>query len=1014
MKTTPMNSQLLRSLTALALLCTLDIPPETMAAPASQPAPGTTKASQAPAAITFVGGYTDPLASKKIDELKALAEQQIKDVGGWAGVQEALAEPLWVQGENWVGCACPACQPGGAGKDPRKLVLKDGGLVCKSCGAKVYPSPQFPVNHEVELVVRGRSYRTKGHRSEKGLNFLLQDHFRQMRQRQLQGREGLLAVHWMLYARTHEDQYAERCIELLLGMARNPEGLVLLGLTFGGKQDRIANFQGAWQKIGGYGFHAKPEVDRYWVLAYGDLLQRDDLWKRFGDPAALKAKVRDALVARHEYYVSLMLHGLGGVYSYMGNIFDQTLRSMALTALYCDYPKALVDCAHFLDAQSRLLSTFEGVEAESGSYQAQSVGCFGRSLGTASRVLDCLLENGGIAKDSAVHDYIARSFDKARRVHMGNIVYPNGDWVRVGDTSGKPSLDKTAFAPSKASPDPGWGYFPLCSTNRTYLGLILPPRGYSHHHGDDLSIVLWGSGRELLPDYGYTKAFYRYFATDMVAHNGAKAVWRGNVVLDVRAKAMQQASEAWRASHPAPPKPDTTAISERPMPLADLINSRAPQFAHYGDAEPETVFKEWRRTAVYQYVPEGLLPFVDAASPGPIANGIQARGRILMLIPVHATSALAVDVHRIAGGDMHQVGFQAPFSEDIASDCSAPSVKDRAAADKEAAFWAGRFIPAFKTSFRCDDIRDATQPWAVTWTAKPGGARLRTYGISSADAVLLNGESPDVTRDPHSADWVRPKDAPLPPWRPHAYWRRTAAAAAPAGSLRSLFALVYEHGRNGEPAPDGLLRLGTIALPDADASTPEDRRPLLLRLAFRSGRTDYVYTSCDDRTRNADGITFQGRAAWVSFGPGDGGKATAWAAAAWQGASARGKGIEFASAPVQVLDVSAASYRLSGKEETGTFEVRGSITNPGRYVGHWCRVSFGNDVNYIYRIREIRPSATAGEWRITFDGRPGMEKDASGWRHAGYPFKQGGESAQLHLIDQSELLTPAFQRSVKR
>lgn len=254
-----------------------------------------------PRSLRFVGGYTDPLTYKGVEELRMLVEQQIEDLGGWQGVQETLAAELWVHGLNWVGCACPGCQPGGGVRGGGHLVLRRGVLVCKACRTTVYPSERFQVDQPLELLVAGRSFRTTCHRSEKRVNFLLREHHGQLRQRMLHNRSGLLSACYLLYERTHEEVYAERCAEIMVGLATKPQGLVLKKLAFGGPGDRFENVSGAWQEIAGFDFHAKPAVERYWILAFNAVRDCEGVWKRFGDPARLKAKVRQSLIDRHEY-----------------------------------------------------------------------------------------------------------------------------------------------------------------------------------------------------------------------------------------------------------------------------------------------------------------------------------------------------------------------------------------------------------------------------------------------------------------------------------------------------------------------------------------------------------------------------------------------------------------------------------------------------------------------------------------------------------------------------------------
>lgn len=567
-----------------------------------------------------------------------------------------------------------------------------------------------------------------------------------------------------------------------------------------------------------------------------------------------------------------MLEGLGHghcTYSNMGNIFAHALRSMAATAVYCDYPKALVDCAHFLDAQSRLHACFDGVEAESGSYQAQVVGHMSRSLAALDIALPVLLESGQLQAGSFEHETIRMAMAKAKRVRKGNLRYPNGDAVRIGDTWGTHSTENTAFASSRAVPDSAWGFFPLCSTNRTFVGLNLPPQFYSHHHRDDLSIVLWGSGRELLPEYGYNKAFYRYFSTDIHAHNASAVAWRDGVVLEPSAAAMKKACEAFEKTLTKRSYPSALAIREPQLDLPSLIRARQARFADYHRDEPIRRFRLWRRAVVHQYVPEGLVSLVDAASPGPVERGVHARSRLVILLPVHRSAAYLVDIHRIAGGDMHQIGVQAPFGETVRSACSgAVADADRAARSLED--WCSRLGPYFRGSFRCLEVRDGANPWTLDWQTGTSGVWLKVRGLGDDGALLLAGETPDTTRDPYRQQWGRPKDAVPIPYRPHFYIRRESPAGAPPGSMCSVTALVYEHGRTSETETDRIAGLERVAFAGDSRGASDHRIPVALKISFTSGRIDYVYSSSDDAPRVVDGFTFRGRGGLVVIGQGRG------------------------------------------------------------------------------------------------------------------------------------------------
>lgn len=62
--------------------------------------------------------------------------------------------------------------------------------------------------------------------------------------------------------------------------------------------------------------------------------------------------------------------------------------------------------------------------------------------------------------------------------------------------------------------------------------------GYGHQHADRLSVMLWGRGRELLSDLGYTHTRYRAWTLATAAHN--------TVVIDERNQEMREADGSLR------------------------------------------------------------------------------------------------------------------------------------------------------------------------------------------------------------------------------------------------------------------------------------------------------------------------------------------------------------------------------------------------------------------------------------------------------------------------------------
>ncbi len=962
-----------------------------------------------PATRSLIGGYSDPISHWNVQQLKENLDKLVSDIGGWNNIPALLAVKNWTFALNSQSSSCPNCQPR-YNLYTKFLKLDKGKLVCSHCKKTILPSEKFKSNHKLTLKIDGEIFDFNVYKSKTGMIYMLESYMLQLQiGRLFIGRRGILASLYLLYDKTKKDIYAERIIEILLSLAQRHKNLTLSQLTFHSNSISKIENESVALEMGGSTFHAMPKVERYWIYAYQSVRGATDIWKKFGDPETLKNKVKQFFIDAHEYLVSCHISGLGGTYYNMGNIFGGKLRSMAATAIYCDYPKALLDCSHFMNATAMQYSTFDGVEAESRSYQGQVVAALSRSSNAARKALKHALENGLIQKNSLFHKEILKSINKVSRVRLGNLNYPNGDTIRVGDTWGKHSMDKKTFRIKKFKADNGWGFFPLCSNDRAFLGLILPPRWFSHHHIDDLSIVLWGNGRELLPDYGYTKAFYRYFSTNSIAHNGSSVFWRGKPVLGKASQKLRAKYNQYKKKRPALPYPKYPCIKEKASSYAELIKVRKIKLQTYANIQPELNYKYWRRTAVYEYTPDGLVPSIDAASPGPVEKGVKFRNRMLMLIPENGKSSYLVDFHRIAGGDMHQIGIQAPFGEDSKVTCSAKKAK-KAIANSSRTYWEKILGPFYKNSFRNVKVLNGSKPWTMEWVTSKSGISFKVWGTGSKNTLLLSGETPDVTRDKHHTTFTRSKNSP-PKFRPHFYIRQEGAKNTQP-NLQTVTPLIYEYSQVDQKKENSITNVQTIFFKENGGKIAESRKPFVVKVVFSSGRIDYLYSSYDNKVRTVAGLEFRGRGAWVSTMEKNG-QRKPWAAVTLQNSLVKGNGLNLKSAVPQKLKIAEASYRTEGRNEIGTFRLKEIVKNPVKYIGLWNRADFGGDINNIYKIKNIKALQDSNETLVEINGRSGMEKRKSGWAYIGYPFKKGGKEAYLTLSDRAEYYSKEFLVSIK-
>ncbi|WP_136079592.1 hypothetical protein [Pontiella desulfatans] len=822
---------------------------------------------------------------------------------------------------------------------------------------------------------------------------------------------GLISTLFFLYERTQDEAYAKRCVEILLSLAENKKGVHLNQYTFHENELPAIEKGTSIQRVAGMGNHGMPAVETVWMLAFHSVRNCTAAWEKFGDPQTQQEKVRQALIDRHENYVAYMINGLNGGedgYSNPGNVFGSKLKSMVLIGVYCDYPKALLDCAHFIEAIVRQYTTYNGAEAEGGSYQAQVVGNLRLTLRSLQIAREHALNKRLIAEGSLLDDYIGESMNHARRVKVGNFRYPNGERVRLADTTITTPTGNREFQTNEIHPDAGWGYFPMCSKDRTYLGLSLSPRKFYHHHNDDLSIVLWGSGAELLPKFGYCKSWYRYFTTFEAGQNGSAVYWRNEPVLDDAGKALRVEYEKYIVANPPPVKPALTYSPESAKTVEELIELRKIGFRSYTNRKPELDYKHWRRTAMHEYSPEGLVVSLDAASPGPVEKGVQFRNRMLMLIPVHGTSSYLADFHRIAGGDMHQIGMKAPLGENSSSTCSAKKVpQEQADATRE--YWIKKQPWFAEKFFRNVDVLDATESWSVEWVTEKTGVRMRIWGTGSENTVLLSGETIDPIRDPYAKQWTPPADAPPMEFTPHLYVRREAPRGS-AGNLQSIAPLIYEHDLADRKNGDRIQEIGTVYFEQEVECAEEHKKPFAVRVVFDSGRIDYLYSSYDQKTRTLDGLNFTGRGAWASKAGQQAEKP--WAAVTLRDSSVNGAGWKFASPPLQKLLIHKAGYQQDADTDFGFFRLKGCVNNPNQYIGKWGRAEFGADVSNIYNIKSIEVLEDVEESIIYIEGRPGLEQQDAEWAYIGYPFKSASKQAFFILTGRSEFYSDEFLSAI--
>lgn len=321
---------------------------------------------------------------------------------------------------------------------------------------------------------------------------------------------------------------------------------------------------------------------------------------------------------------------------------------------------------------------------------------------------------------------------------LARMCMPNGHPLTIHDAWAQVTLGEPV---SPVAEEPLATHL-LWAMGQAVLGLGQGARGvqaglhfsgaYGHEHFDNLDLTLFGCGRELVSDIGYTHTLLRPLAESSLAHN--------LVVVDGEDQQRAEGHlEAWGVS---------------------------------GD----------------------LLRFCEAAAPGAYAQTAEYR-RAVVAVALPEGGAYVVDVFRVQGGSQHDWMVHGSADEDQTLDCSIP-LEPRAGGFLPATYagplpWQG--APGQDFHARVDgvpvlyglvgDLRvgrgDAT--WSATFRfAQPDAPLLRTTVLGQPGTTVYAASLPSIRRARESNDRALEARMPL------LMVRRTGS------TLRSVFTAVHE------------------------------------------------------------------------------------------------------------------------------------------------------------------------------------------------------------------------------
>ena len=341
------------------------------------------------------------------------------------------------------------------------------------------------------------------------------------------------------------------------------------------------------------------------------------------------------------------------------------------------------------------------------------------------------LENLDITKDLPL---LRESFEALDALKL-----PNGSYACIHDTW-SPTTHGEKLSKPKSNPMPSclhWAMgHAILGTGREDTGLqahLHFSGGYGHQHGDTLNLILFGQGRELLSDIGYTHTVMAPYSRQTLAHN--------LVVVDGR---------------------DQRTTGTEPPADGALIAS-----ARLGSA----------------------VQYVEARGEGAYPGMCRLYRRALAVVAVPGGRGYAIDVFRVAGGSRHDWVLHGSADEDMRLSTSLPG-KDFQPnlLPKAVAFrpWKNEYgsntqggVNNSYGLFR--DLRRAAGDgiWSACMESE-GGVGVRTDMLGQAEMDVFLGRIPSVRRATEDSSRV------------HDFWMPVLLARREGKDLQSTFAAVHQ------------------------------------------------------------------------------------------------------------------------------------------------------------------------------------------------------------------------------
>ncbi len=415
-------------------------------------------------------------------------------------------------------CDCPNCDQGVQDGQLEWNGIDDpDGVHCKFCGQK-YPSDKYPMDKVLKFNNRrGEEVEWQYWESANGCRHFFTGRARYERKSYVANLAQQLAD---CYLATGDDKYADAGAELLYHISQRYAGwCFVLDQTNGegGKDGPMPDAKPPYHYWGGiwcrwfYG-DAPPNV----AYAY-DRLYGSGAFERLSHKKGVDVKQaieNDMLRASIEF--------LRTYKEYYSNMSPGIYRSLILYGRILNEPDYVHDGINRALGLLRHEFFFDGLWKEgSGGYHQQTIG----GLNSVFTVAKGYSDPPGYTwpTDGTRFDDLDMQRDLPfvqKAVNSVRVLaFPNGRIVAIHDDWAKSSRQRTETNTPALLAAMGHARLARKEGAQAMQAHLHFSGGYGHQHADNLNLILWAKGRELLSDIGYTHSAWRTWTVKTPAHN---------------------------------------------------------------------------------------------------------------------------------------------------------------------------------------------------------------------------------------------------------------------------------------------------------------------------------------------------------------------------------------------------------------------------------------------------------------------------------------------------------------